>query len=334
MSEAEKRIRLTVAYDAVTNLLKASSTERLLTRKEIFTADVRRMGVVNNAMFVSAMEKTTWQKDMLKRMRDNGWITEVRHDGTLRYATVERNALARLLFGIEDEKTHVFDAKLHLSALLWPSDVVIPDEPEEEDGAPMESDVEDEELESVPARALAAVESNESDTLLAAQIAEGMQGMLDTWRNLFSENAASLASLDDFTRNTIAKQERAAAESFVVTRKRFNDIEKATEELTNSVNGLMRSSKTQIGTEVKAAVDASLRDIRTAILAEVKDVLNPLYVQNQAQAALIKQLLVVHKQTESTKLADMRVVMKRLVSDMQTATAMFLEVTEEVENGK
>ena len=325
MSEAEKRIRLTVAFDAVTNLLRASSTERLLTRKEIFTVDIRRMGVVNKAMFVSAMEKTTWQKEMLKRMRDNGWITEVRHDGTLRYATVDRKAVSTLLLGIEDEKTHVFDAKLRLSALLWPSDVVIPDEDADaEDGAPMEADVEDEEPEQLP----------ESDIVISQRLTTVVQGMLDRWHTLFSDNAASLASLDEFTRYTIAKQERTEAESFAVTRKRFNDIEKATEELTNSVNGLMRSSKTQIGTEVKTAVDASLRDIRTAILEEVKDVLRPLYQQNHEQAVLIKQLLTVHKQTESTKLADTRVVMKRLVSDMQTATSMFLEVTEEVENGK
>ena len=338
MSEAEKRIRLTVAYDAINNLLKTIYTGESLTRKMIFTAEITRKGVVNAKLFADAMEKTTWQKDLLKKLVDKGWVTTYRKNGTVGYLAVKQAGLLKLVEDIEDERTHVFDAKLHLSALLWPHDVIIPDEDEDaDDGAPMESDEEDEEEAPVnaPAGALT-VDNPESAPVhrpsdFSLELVNQIQGMLDVWRKLFTENAETLASLDIYTRDFITKQEKDLAEGFASLRKRQNETSAATEALTGGVNGLMRSMKTQMHAEVKAAVDESLNGIRAAILEDVKGYLQPLYTQNQEQAALIQKLLVVHQQVESTKLADMRVTMKALVADMESATAMFLDVTEEVE---
>jgi hypothetical protein len=346
MSEAEKRARLTVAHDGIVNLRNAAHNGELLTRKDIFSPNVKRKNGSTRLDLEICMNKKPWQQELLKKLVLGGFIEEIRESGQMRYETVKIGSLSRLIENCEDENTHIFDADLRLSALLWPRDVIVPEVVEDpEDDVKVDDVKVDEVMVSDDSHVTSISEATPEEPVTQASLDEnpltdeemavfatgkGRRVILTllmvqkTQEEYFAKTSTSILEV-------ISKLSVMVKENFAAGKSRQTETEKAVSNINSSVQGLLRTVKDQLAAEITTQVLATLQTEKQAMVVEVQQALQPFYVQNQEQAAVIKELLKALTQTQNTKQLELVITMKKLLADFNAATSLFLEASDEVE---
>jgi hypothetical protein len=326
MSEAEKRARLTVAYDAIQNLLKNSNAQGL-TRKEIFIADTKRQTTSTRVELITAMAKKPWQQELLRKLREQKIIFEEKEHGQTRYQVEVDYALRNLIEDVEDEGDHVFDANLRLSALLWPRDVILPEAIQGPRlGLEAKSEAESESASEFESK-------TEIDTVsIATEEIQSQKGDKYALKTLLELNISTSTEILKY----LKESNTAIKESIASSKARQSETEKTVAALNSSVQGLLRTVKEQLAVEITAQVIQTLHTEKIEIVTEVRSALNPFYEQSKTQVNAVLQLIQIHKQTQDTRYQDLAAIMRRLTTDMEAATAMFMDVMEEKEasNGK
>jgi hypothetical protein len=324
MRESQKRARLTLAYDALANLVTAVATsgeddpEVRLSRTDIFTSRISRKEVMSpreRADMEEAMSKKDWQRDFLKQLIALNAVEESGVGGHASYCIgTNVEAIKLLLESVENDRAHVFDKGLRLSKLLWPRDVILPGE------IPANFNFEDAEgnESEEPDTVEVPNEQGGTDTRRIARIMVSTEvlGAIKYVTELLQSNTKAVEASAMAMAELIDKSEARQNEATAALRKRFSDLEKTVTENTSTLNGVIRTVKEQ-----------SRQELQESIVVEIRTQLATMAEATTATKLLVSSMINTTKKAENSKVAELAVTMKTLVRDMNAAAGLFMDVT-------
>ena len=319
MRESQKRARLTVAYDALANLVTAVATsgeddpEVRLSRTDIFTSRISRKEVMSpreRADMEEAMSKKDWQRDFLKQLMAINAIEESGVGGHASYCIgTNVEAIKLLLESVENDRAHVFDKGLRLSKLLWPRDVILPGEIPANFNFVGEEVNESEEPDTT---GVVGVANEPKDTDARPMQLMLTPDLLEVFRYVTELLQSNKKAVEASAMASETRQQEATA----AMRKRFSDLEKTVAENTSTLNGVIRTVKEQ-----------SRQELQESIVVEIRTQLATMAEATTATKLLVSSMINTTKKAENSKVAELAVTMKTLVRDMNAAAGLFMDVT-------